>query len=368
MAILALLFGVLLILTVCIDTFETVILPRSVSRPLRLVRFLLDAMYAVTFGIARHIKSHSRREAWLSAVGPLTLVVLVSIWALMLMLGFAFVLWGLHVHMNIHDESFGSYLYMSGVTIFTLGYGDVVSVDPLGRTVSVIEAGVGFGLLAVVISYLPVLYQSFSKREATILLLDARAGSPPVASELLGRHLEELEDLRELLAEFERWSASMLETYLSYPLLAFYRSQHERLTWLGALAVMLDTCSLLSLGFESEKAGQRRLQSQAQLTYAIARHLIVDLAYILNAYPVESPYERMRDEDWGRLRARLGPSGLGLQLDQNARARLEEKRKEYEPYLFGLARHLLLLIPPFTNEDGELDNWQKSAWDGKSHF
>ena len=43
------------------------------------------------------------------------------------------------------------------------------------------EAGIGLGLLAIVIGYLPIIYQAFSRRETSIVLLDARAGSPPTA-------------------------------------------------------------------------------------------------------------------------------------------------------------------------------------------
>ena len=77
-------------------------------------------------------------------------------------------------------------MYLSGTTFITLGMG--VPHTRVARAVLVLEAGIGFGFLALVISYLPVLYQSFAQRETSILLLDARAGSPPTAAELLRRY------------------------------------------------------------------------------------------------------------------------------------------------------------------------------------
>src|SRR5918996_6210365 len=90
---------------------------------------------------------------------------------------------GLGTQLNAPDGimTFSTYLYMSGTTFFTLGLGDVTPLAPLGRGFVVVEAGVGFGFLAVVISYLPILYQAFSRREVSISLLDARAGSPSSA-------------------------------------------------------------------------------------------------------------------------------------------------------------------------------------------
>src|SRR4029077_4755154 len=115
-------------------------------------------------------------------------------------------------------EDFGSVLYFSGSTFFTLGYGDVTPVGALGRVLSVMEAGIGFGFLALVISYLPILYQAFSRREITISLLDARAGSPPSAGELLMRfgRSRSLANIAPLLAEWEQWAAQLLESHVSF--------------------------------------------------------------------------------------------------------------------------------------------------------
>jgi hypothetical protein len=74
----------------------------------------------------------------------------------------------------------------------------------------VIEAGIGFAFPALVIGYLPVLYQSFSRREVSITLLDARAGSPPSAEELLRGSWSDPEELIVLLREWERWSSAAL--------------------------------------------------------------------------------------------------------------------------------------------------------------
>ena len=126
------------------------------------------------------------------------------------------------------------------------------------------------------ITYLPVLYGAFSAREANISLLDARAGSPPSAPELLIR-LERKERDRALpdtLQDWEQWAGRLLESHLSYPVLGFYRSQHEHQSWLAALTVILDTCSLVISGIA---VSSRHAIEQARLTFAIARHAAVDL-------------------------------------------------------------------------------------------
>ena len=102
-------------------------------------------------------------------------------------------------------------LYVSGTTLFTLGLGDVQPRSLLARAIIVIESGTGLGFVALVIGYVPVLYGAFSRREVNIALLDARAGSPPTAYELIKRHSFEGGGaaLVVLLEEWERWSAEL---------------------------------------------------------------------------------------------------------------------------------------------------------------
>src|SRR5205085_3700848 len=149
--------------------------------------------------------------------GPLSMLALLGLWAVGLVFGFALLHWALGTQLSVPAgaHNFGTYLYMSGVIFFTLGFGDVVPLMHAGRVLTVVEAGVGFGFLALIIGYLPVIYQSFSAREVNISLLDARAGTPPTASELLRRHgrNNDMAALNELLKDWERWGAELMESH-----------------------------------------------------------------------------------------------------------------------------------------------------------
>jgi hypothetical protein len=222
----------------------------------------------------------------------------------------------------------------------------------------VFEAGIGFGFMAVVIGYLPTLFQAFSQRERTIGLLDARAGSPPTAAELLGRlaAADRIPYVEVFLQEWEAWSADLLDNHLSFPVLSFYRSQHENQSWLAALTVILDTCSLLLVGVKQAD------RYQAQLTFAMARHAVVDLALVLWVPPVQVPYERLPPEKlteiFDKLRAG-GCSGCDIAL---AEEKLAELRAMYEPVVYGLSQRLLFSLPSFAPDKPAVDNWQTSPW------
>ncbi|HKI38739.1 MAG TPA: potassium channel family protein, partial [Gemmataceae bacterium] len=234
---------------VLLDAFEAMILPRRVSHAY-LARLFYRSTWVCWRAAARLLPVGRRRNTFLSAFGPLSLLALIGLWALGLIAAFALLHWSVGTAIAGADGRFLTYCYFSGTTFFTLGYGDLVPTGAVGRPLSVIEAGLGFGFLAVVISYLPVLYQAFSRREIAISLLDARAGSLPTAGELLRRLAagRSLAGVGPLLAEWERWAAELLESHLSYPVLSFYRSQHDNQSWVAALTAILDTSALLIAG------------------------------------------------------------------------------------------------------------------------
>ena len=213
MRILGGIFGLLLITTILWDAFETVILPRRVTRRVRLTSVFYSSLWMPWSIVVRRVTVRRLREKYLGLFGPLSLLILLALWASGLICGYALLFWSLNEKLSsVLSVSFGTYFYLSGVTFFTLGYGDVAPVLPMGRFLAVVEVANGFGLLAIVISYLPILYQAFSRREANISLLDARAGSPSSAVELLRRHRIEdsFDELNQLLSEWEVWSAELL--------------------------------------------------------------------------------------------------------------------------------------------------------------
>jgi len=362
MKLLIALAGLLLILAILWEAFETIILPRRVTRPVRLTREFYRLTWPPWVLLAKAMHKPKAREEYLSLYGPLSLLGLLAMWAGGIIFGYSIVQWALHAQLNIPDAStsFGTYLYLSGTTFFTLGYGDVTPLNPLGRAIEVVEAGTGFGLLAIVIGYLPVLYQSFSRREANISLLDARAGSPSSATELLRRYntAGNLDDLRLLLHEWERWSAELLESHLSYPVLCYFRSLHDNQSWLAALTTVLDTCALVMVGVDGTS------EWQARLTFAMARHAVVDIAQIFSTAPraLECCTSRLPPEDLARLRAILVANGVSLRDGDEAEQQLLKLRLMYEPYVIALSEFLLMPLPPWILPPDSIDNWKTSAW------
>jgi len=366
MHIVAIVFGFAIIWVVLLDAFETVVLPRRVLRNFKLTAYFYRRTWIPWRWLARQIQTPSRQQNFLGYFGPLSLILLLGFWASGLIFGFALIQHGLGGHEQLSGEkiNFGKILYHSGETFFTLGYGDIVPTSPSARVLSVFEAGMGFAFLGVVIGYIPVVYSSFSRREIQISMLDARAGSPPSAAELLVRLAGRSGDPRvsqlvldEVLRDWERWAAELLEAQISYPVLTFFRSQHSNQSWLAALTTMLDVSSLVLIGIEGVQPGQ------AKLTFAMARHAAVDLAQVVNARYDPTWPDRLPDEDFEELRSALLQAGLQLKNDEAARAKLARLRGMYEPYVHSTARNLMLTLPPWLHPEKARDNWQAGPWD-----
>jgi hypothetical protein len=352
--------GVVLILIVLGDAFETIVLPRRVTRQISLARLFYRSTWLFWYTAVRTIFSRKRQENFLSWYGPLSLLLLLIFWATGLVIGFAFVHWasGSVIKTPEGSAGFGTYLYLSGTTFFTLGLGDVIPTTTFGRGLVAFEAGMGFGFLALVIGYLPALNQSFARREVNISLLDARAGSPPTAAEMLRRHSHDrgLEDLRQLFHEWERWSSDLLESHLSYPVLAYFRSHHDNQSWLGALTAILDASAFAIVSFEGP------CERQAQLTFAITRHAIVDLAQVFNCPPHKPKHDRLPSDELARIRTTLTEAGLKLREGNAVDQKLSELRRMYEPYVCALSNYLRITVPPWIPKSSRIDNWQTSAW------
>jgi hypothetical protein len=349
------LVGVACLFVVLLDAFQTIILPRRATGRFRLTRLFYRVTWSPWVFFTKRLGDARKRESVFSYYGPMSLIFLLAVWAGAMVVGFALMYYALGSPFNdaMAQTGFRSDLYVSGTTLFTLGLGDVTPRSAWAREIIILESGTGLGLLAVVVGYFPVLYSAFSRREVSISLLDARAGSPPTAAELLRRHSYEGGEnaLSLLLVEWERWSAELLESHISYPLLCYFRSQHNNQSWISALTAVLDASALLIAEVQGHEA------RQAQLTFAMARHAMVDLAQIFSLPPVNNAPDRLAPERYERLFDLLCQSGVGVCRDGHSYERLRDMRALYEPYAAALGDYLCMPLPPWIADQPHKDNW-----------
>jgi len=156
-----------------------------------------------------------------------------------------------------------------------------------------------------------------------------------------------------VLREWEVWGSELLESHLSYPMLAYYRSQHDDQSWLAALAAVIDCCALVLVGLEGVPT------LQARMTFTMGRQILVEMARSLRVRP--SPYtggNRLDGDAFRLLEVRLAEAALPWTTAE-AEDLLTALRATYEPLLAGLADYLLLPLQGFSAADETRDHWSR---------
>jgi hypothetical protein len=339
------------------EFFVTFLLPRRVKRGPRLARGLYRLAWIPARAMARRLSSRAG-DSLLGIFGPAWLLSTLGLWTLGLVLGFA----SLHYAGGSHvvaggTGSFLDDLYFSGGAFLSNSAG-VAPTSAFAKLLMLSEAATGFAVLFVVIGYLPALYEAFSRREVVVSQLDPRAGSPPSAGALLMRSAERggWDEIEAYLSEWDDWAAELMETHLSYPILAYYRSQHVNQNWLSAMTAVLDT-SAFTMAAAPGPAGYA-----AELTFAIGRHCLADLAFTFGATPEPPSEDRLPREVFAELYGELEARGLPMPDEDTMRARVDELRESYERYANSLADRLVLPMPSWMPTEESQHNWVEAQW------
>src|SRR5579871_532480 len=342
--------GVCLIVLVLVDGFNTIVLARRTRHMFRITRIFYRLSWTPFAAIARRIQSGRRREGFLSIYGPLSLLTLLALWAVGLVIGFGLLQWAAGMQPAREHADLANDLYISATTLITLATGDPRNAG--SKFIGALEGGLGISFLGLVIGYLPVLYQSFSRRELRISLLDARAGSPPSAEALLRDETRRPEKIEDQLQQWEEWAAELLENQLSFPMLGYFRSHHANQSWLTALVAMMDATALILL------SSDRDLRTQAALTFAMGRHALADLRATFGLKPVCPPPDRLGNAEFKRLRGTVAAARGPLQARRMTEAELRDWREMYEPDACALADHFLMALPTWLSHDSTRENWR----------
>ena len=351
--------GGALVALMLLEIFLTYLLPRRVKRDPRIVRSVFAFAWRPWRTMVRKLPGQTA-DTLLGIYGPLFLVLNLVLWVAVMMFGYACLQWAGGSNLApVRPVTFGQDLYFSAATMVSTGTAGLNAQDAFARVVQVIDAASGLGVLAIVIGYLPALYQAFSEREATVSQLDARAGSPPSAGRLVIRSTERggWPAINNYLGSWEQWVAELMESHLSYPVLSYFRSQHLNQSWLATMCTVLDACAL------TISAAPTGTVDSSRFTFAIARHAVADLSYTLHVRPTPPASDRLPREHLEELVRQLQEAGAPPASDIDTVAlRLERTRALYEPYLNALSKRLELALPQWLEPESATDNWRTTAW------
>lgn len=329
--------GIFLVLTTLGDVFQSVIVPRAVSR-WRLSAYLTRGLWRIWPPIALRYRDENRREDFLATFAPFAMVAILFMWVVVLVIGYGMIFYAMREQVHPQPQTFWAAMYFAGSTLLTIGFGDFVGRTGLARLVSLAAGTSGLSVVAVVTAYLFAVFGSFQKREVFVTYLGTRSGSPPSGLGLISVHAFNaiLEDLPALFVQGQQWTIEVMESHLAYPILSYFRSSHDYESWVGALGTLLDAATLLISAVDGKDPGQARIM------YWSGRHLVHDFVRYYELPQGDGVgIERF---EFDRARSRLSELGFTLRDEESSWKMFSEMRATYAPGLASMAN--FWRIPP----------------------
>ncbi|HYL39841.1 MAG TPA: ion channel [Candidatus Binatus sp.] len=331
MEIAAFVAGALLVALVAWDLFQTVVVPRPSPGRFRMARYVIRGSWWAVKRAGRRLGGRWRDTVF-GLFGPGSAILLLAVWLAALIVGFGLMLFGLRGELSPAPDDLGTAIYFAASSLLTLGSGEVLAHGAAARILVVVAAAGGLGAVALVVTFLFSLYGSYQRREVAVVTLQAASGAPPSAVELLETYasLGLRDRLDPLFAEWETWSAEVLDSHVAYPILGFFRSSHDILSWISALGTILDAASLVVTTIEDVPRGS------AELCRRVGSHLVEDLS---NIGFREGDGTWLSRPDFDLVCDRLERAGYRLARRDEAWGRFEAARLAYAPRLEAMARY-----------------------------
>jgi nitrate reductase NapE component len=329
--------GLLLVGVTLYDLFQSVVLPRPAVGRIRISPRITAMAWRAWRAVGTRFSPGSRREGLLAVFAPIAVIMMLAIWVAALVTGYGFVVYALRDQVSPPVRDLPSAFYISGLSLFTLGFSDVVPVGPAERVLALVEAATGLGVVALVISLLFSLFNAFQRRESLVVTLDASAGAPPTGVNLLENcaryHMPD--ELTRTFNDWRHWTAEVLESHLAYPILVYFRSSHDNEAWVNSFGAVMDAALLTFTTLEHGGSGPARMM------FKVGQHLVEDVSWYFSFPHPDGP--GIERQEFDAACDELAAAGYELRDRDDAWAQFSELRSQYAGPLNGLAHHLVIV-------------------------
>lgn len=326
--------GALLVALTLADVFQSVVVPRAVGRRLRPSFYLSRANWSIWPHLSWwvHPRNPDRREDFLAMFAPFNLVLTLMYWSFLMMIGYGAIFFAMRENVKPALDSFPQAFYFAGTSFFTIGFGDFVGNSGWTRLISLAAGASGFGVISTTTAYLFAIFGAFQTREQFVVTVGARAGSPPsgIGFLELAQTTRTVASLPQIMRNAQQWAATLMETHLAYPILAYFRSSHDYESWVGTLGTLLDASTML-LSTIAEYDGE------AKIFHTIGRHATYDLAKYFHVVS-ESRDPGVTIVEFNEACDRLEQAGYALRDRAESWERFSTLRGSYAANLNALAR------------------------------
>lgn len=307
--ILSFVFGVTVVIWTLLSAVRAIVLPRG--EQVFLNAFIFRVLWVLFRIRLKRVTDYSGRDRVMAIFGPIGLLLTPVVWIALILIGYTFIYWGLGV------QPLSAAYVLSGSSLLTLGFAREDAL--LMMTLEFTEATIGLGLVALLITYLPSMYNAFSERERSVAMLEVRAGSPPSAVELLTRfnrisQQSEFEArMADLFRDWEMWFAAVEESHTSLSALVFFRSPQPQNSWVTAAGTVLDSASIYASTLDVNNTAEAALCIRAGYIALRRISAVFNIQYDPDPAPTD-PISITREEFDAAVRE-LAHQGLPLRAD-----------------------------------------------------
>jgi hypothetical protein len=267
------LLGTALVVLTLLDIFQTVLVPRPTGRRWRPSAFLSRWLWRFWGWNSERLVALESREDFLGAFGPFMLVTLLVFWIAVLIIGYGFMFYAIRDQIR-PLPSLGEAIYFAGTSLLTVGYGDVTPVGAPARVLAIFAGASGLGAFAIITAFLFAIFGAYQQRESFVVMFSNRAGLPPSGVHLLETfaELDNVDGLVTTFRESQHWIAQILETHLAYPILVYFRSTHDEISWIATMGTILDASTLAITTLDIPRKGE------ATIVNRLGRHFVDDFS------------------------------------------------------------------------------------------
>jgi len=328
---LALVAGFAVVGFVLWDVFQTVVVPRPTPGVYRISRWIVRGSWRLVRILAGR-KRASAQDPLLGMFGPAIALLMLLSWLVGLIFGYGLVLYGLGHEIEPVIDEIGTGMFFAAESLLTIGYGEITAHGLASRVVVSFAAVTGLGVVAIVITFLFSLYASYQRRERDVITLQATAGAPPSAVKLLSAYgrLGLVARLPDFFITWQRWEAEVLDSHVAYPILGYFRSSHDNLSWISALGTVLDAATLVTTTIRGVPRGE------AELCRRVGTHLVEDISSLGFREGGATPLTR---EEFDLAYRRLAVAGYDLEPPDKAWRLFERARGPYAEQLQQMAAY-----------------------------
>ena len=329
--------GFLLIAVTALDIFQSVVVPRPTGRRFRPSGFIVRPCWIAWSRTAIRLTTGELREDYLGAFAPFILISLLIFWIASLVFGYGLMFFALRQEIKPVPGFFEA-LYFSGTSLVTVGFGDYAPLGVVPRILAVMAGGSGLGAFAIITAFLFPIFGSYQQREAFVVLFTNRAGAPPSGVDMIETHAQfgMMDGLVTTIRESELWMAQVLETHLAYPILTYFRSTHDDISWVAVVGTILDASTLVITTLDTDRTGE------AKIVNRLGRHFVTDFSRYFRLETSDHP--GIDRHEFDAAYERLKAAGLPLRERETAWLEFGKIRSTYANQLNQMAK--FWEIPP----------------------